>query len=55
LDKRNFTREDGRIAGSLMEQLVEFLTHLKGNTLDMILTSILERVMKVTEEVPRED
>jgi hypothetical protein len=34
----------------LMEQLVEFLTHLKGNTLVPLITNIPERVVEVTEE-----
>jgi hypothetical protein len=34
----------------LMEQLVEFPTHLKGNTLDLIITNMPERVVEVREE-----
>jgi hypothetical protein len=34
----------------LMEQLVEFPTHLKGNTLDLLITNIPERVVEVTDE-----
>jgi hypothetical protein len=33
-----------------MEQLEEFSAHLKGNTLDLILTNIPERVVEVMEE-----
>jgi hypothetical protein len=34
----------------LMEQLVPFSTHVRGNTLDLVLTDIPERVVEVTEE-----
>jgi Reverse transcriptase (RNA-dependent DNA polymerase)/Endonuclease-reverse transcriptase len=34
----------------LLEQLVQFSTHVRGNTLDLILTDIPERVINVAEE-----
>jgi Reverse transcriptase (RNA-dependent DNA polymerase)/Endonuclease-reverse transcriptase len=34
----------------LLEQLVTFPTHVRGNTLDLILTDIPERVINITEE-----
>jgi Endonuclease-reverse transcriptase len=34
----------------LMEQMVEFDTHLKGNILDLVLTNMPERIMEVREE-----
>ncbi len=35
---------------SLMEQLVRFTTHLRGNVMDLVKTNISGRVMEVTEE-----
>jgi hypothetical protein len=34
----------------LMEQMVSFNTHLKGNTLDLVLTNIPERITEIREE-----
>jgi hypothetical protein len=38
------------VRDSLMEQLVDFPTQVKGNTLDLVLTNIPERVDEVSEE-----
>jgi hypothetical protein len=35
---------------SLMEQLVRFTTHLRGNVMDLVKTNISGRVMEVTEK-----
>jgi Endonuclease-reverse transcriptase len=34
----------------LMEQMVTFSTHVRGNTLDLVITDMPERVAEVTEE-----
>ncbi len=35
---------------AMMEQLVDFSTQVRGNTLDLILTNIPERVLEVVEQ-----
>jgi hypothetical protein len=40
----------GTVEDRLMEQMVAFSTHIRGNTLELVLTVIPERVVEVTEE-----
>ena len=37
------------VEDSLMTQMVEFVTHTKGNTLDLVLTNIPERITDVQD------